>query len=60
MPGQGIDFQALAMVLGSSSLLYVGSSVFRWLQGYVLNGVTQRTVLPAARETSRRRSTACR
>ena len=44
-PGEGIDFSALAMVLGIVLLLYVFSSVFMWLQGYVLNGITQRTVL---------------
>jgi ATP-binding cassette subfamily B protein len=43
-PGQGIDFDALALVLGIVLLLYVLSSVFSWLQGYVLNGITQRTV----------------
>ncbi len=42
--GQGIDFDALALVLGFVLLLYVLSSVFSWLQGYVLNGITQRTV----------------
>ncbi|TPX03454.1 ABC transporter ATP-binding protein [Schumannella luteola] len=44
-PGEGIDFSALALVLGTVLLLYVLSSVFMWLQGYVLNGITQRTVL---------------
>ncbi|CAN5482713.1 ABC transporter ATP-binding protein [soil metagenome] len=43
-PGQGIDFNALALVLGIVLLLYVFSSVFSWLQAYVLNGITQRTV----------------
>ncbi|MBX3194692.1 MAG: ABC transporter ATP-binding protein [Microbacteriaceae bacterium] len=43
-PGQGIDFDALALVLGIVLLLYVLSSVFSWLQAYILNGVTQRTV----------------
>jgi ATP-binding cassette subfamily B multidrug efflux pump len=42
--GQGIDFNALALVLGLVLVLYVLSSVFSWLQGYVLNGITQRTV----------------
>jgi ATP-binding cassette, subfamily B, multidrug efflux pump len=42
--GQGIDFDALALVLGFVLVLYVLSSVFSWLQGYVLNGITQRTV----------------
>ncbi len=43
-PGEGIDFSALQMVLGIVLLLYVFSSVFSWLQAYVLNGIVQRTV----------------
>src|SRR4051812_24513986 len=43
-PGHGIDFSALQLVLGIVLLLYVFASVFGWLQGYLLNGVTQRTV----------------
>ncbi len=43
-PGEGIDFSALALVLGIVLLLYVAASVFSWAQAYVLNGITQRTV----------------
>ncbi|MFB2596873.1 ABC transporter ATP-binding protein [Herbiconiux sp. P17] len=43
-PGQGIDFDALAMVLGVVLVLYVAASVFSWLQGRVLNTVVQNTV----------------
>ena len=43
-PGQGIDFSALQMVLGIVLLIYVFSSVFSWLQGYVLNAIVQKTV----------------
>ncbi|WP_395638299.1 ABC transporter ATP-binding protein [Pseudolysinimonas sp.] len=43
-PGVGIDFAALQVVLGIVLLLYVFSSLFQYVQGYVLNGVTQRTV----------------
>ena len=43
-PGQGIDFAALARVLVFVLALYVGASLFMWLQGYILNHVTQRTV----------------
>ena len=43
-PGEGIDFAALQMVLGFVLLLYVFSSIFQYVQGYVLNGITQRTV----------------
>lgn len=42
--GAGIDFDALHMLLGIVLLVYVFSSVFSWLQAYLLNGVTQRTV----------------
>ncbi|MCU1574271.1 MAG: transporter ATP-binding protein [Micrococcaceae bacterium] len=43
-PGTGIDFAALYSLLSWVLLLYVAASVFSWLQGYVLNGVVQRTV----------------
>lgn len=42
--GAGIDFDALHVLLGIVLLVYVFSSVFSWLQAYLLNGVTQRTV----------------
>ncbi|MDQ6898930.1 MAG: ABC transporter ATP-binding protein/permease [Candidatus Dormibacteraeota bacterium] len=44
VPGRGIDFAALGTVLAWALALYVGSSVFSWLQGYLLNGVVQRTI----------------
>jgi ATP-binding cassette subfamily B protein len=43
-PGSGIDFHALSMVLMLVLSLYLLSSVFGWIQGYVLNGIVQRTV----------------
>jgi ATP-binding cassette subfamily B multidrug efflux pump len=44
-PGAGIDFQQLGMVLMWVLGLYVLASVFAYLQGYLLNGVVQRTIL---------------
>jgi ATP-binding cassette, subfamily B, multidrug efflux pump len=44
-PGVGIDFTGLAHVLLLVLCLYVVASVFMWLQGYVLAGVVQRTVM---------------
>ena len=41
--GHGIDFAALAHVLVLVMALYVGASLFAWLQGYILNYVVQRT-----------------
>ncbi|MBB5633989.1 ATP-binding cassette subfamily B protein [Cryobacterium mesophilum] len=43
-PGVGIDFHALSMILIWVLALYILSSVFGWLQAYVLNDVVQRTV----------------
>ena len=39
-----LDFGALQMVLGLVLLIYVLSSVFSWLQGFVLNAIVQKTV----------------
>jgi ATP-binding cassette subfamily B protein len=45
VPGQGIDFGALGTVLLWAIAIFVASSVFSWLQGYLLNDVVQSTVL---------------
>ncbi len=44
VPGVGIDFTALSHVLLAVLALYVASSLFGWLQGYLLTDVVQRTV----------------
>ncbi|MBB5790447.1 ABC transporter ATP-binding protein [Jiangella mangrovi] len=44
VPGQGIDFGALQSVLLGVLALYVGASLFMWLQAYLLNTIVQRTV----------------
>jgi ATP-binding cassette, subfamily B, multidrug efflux pump len=43
-PGSGIDFTALSQLLMIVLILYIVSQIFSWAQGYILNGVTQRTV----------------
>ncbi|HWH26578.1 MAG TPA: ABC transporter ATP-binding protein [Pseudolysinimonas sp.] len=50
-PGAGIDFAALQLVLEAVLVLYVLSSVFAYLQGYVLNAVTQNTVYRLREDT---------
>src|SRR5690606_18417719 len=45
MSGQGIDFPQLHRILWWVTAIYVFSSVFGLLQGWILNAVTQRTVL---------------
>lgn len=43
-PGAGIDFVQLSNILLLALSLYLFSSIFMWLQGFVLNGSVQRTV----------------
>ncbi|WP_438941296.1 ABC transporter ATP-binding protein [Micromonospora craterilacus] len=45
MPGVGIDFAALGRVLLLALGLYLAASLLMWWQGWLLNGVVQRTVL---------------
>ncbi|MFC0565246.1 ABC transporter ATP-binding protein [Plantactinospora siamensis] len=45
VPGRGIDFTALRNVLLVVLALYVVASLLMWLQGYLLNGVVQATIL---------------
>jgi ATP-binding cassette, subfamily B, multidrug efflux pump len=44
VPGVGIDFSHLAHVLLLALGLYLVSSIFMLLQGYLLNGAVQRTI----------------
>ncbi len=44
VPGQGIDFSALGVVLLTVLGLFVASSLFMLLQGFILNAIVQRTV----------------
>src|SRR5690606_8185218 len=44
VPGQGVDFGAVGEVLLIVMLIYVGSSLLQYLQGYLLNDVVQSTV----------------
>ena len=44
IPGKGIDFHAVYHVLTLAIALYAVSSLFMWIQGYLMAGITQRTV----------------
>jgi ATP-binding cassette, subfamily B, multidrug efflux pump len=44
VPGHGVDFHALGMVLVAVLGLYVAASALSLLQGYLLNGAVQRTI----------------
>ena len=49
-PGHGVDFGALGQVLLLLAGVYILSSIFSWLQAYIMAGVTQRTVYRLRRD----------
>ena len=44
VPGQGIDFDRLAVVLLAVVAIYVGSAFLQFVQGYIINDVVQNTM----------------
>jgi ATP-binding cassette subfamily B protein len=44
VPGQGIDFTALRNILLLAVALYLGSALFQYLQGYLINDVVQNSM----------------
>jgi ATP-binding cassette subfamily B multidrug efflux pump len=44
LTGEGIDFGRLHRILIGVAVIYIFSSLLSYLQGYILNGVTQRTI----------------
>ncbi|MEN0135238.1 MAG: ABC transporter ATP-binding protein [Rhodococcus sp. (in: high G+C Gram-positive bacteria)] len=54
VPGVGIDFTALGRVLAIVLALYLGSSVFMWLSGFLLNIIVQGVVKNLRAEVERK------
>jgi len=44
VPGHGIDFHYVGVIILLTIALYVVSSLFMWVQAYIMAGVTQRSV----------------
>ena len=44
IPGHGVDFSAIARIVALVTVLYLFSSLFSWIQGYLMAGVTNRTL----------------
>ena len=44
LTGEGIDFDRLHRILINVAIIYIASSVLSFAQGFILNGVTQRTM----------------
>ena len=53
-PGRGVDFGALAQILLFLAGVYILSSIFSWMQAYIMAGVTQRTVYRLRRDVDRK------
>ena len=50
VPGQGIDYAAITHILLIVIALFIVSSLFMWMQSYIMAGVTQRTVFRLRRK----------
>jgi ATP-binding cassette, subfamily B, multidrug efflux pump len=50
VPGAGIDFALLGWVLLGVVALYVVAALFGWAQGWLLNGIVQRTISALRRD----------
>lgn len=44
VPGRGVDFDAVGKVLVLVLILYIGSALLSWVQGYILNIALQRVI----------------
>jgi ATP-binding cassette, subfamily B, multidrug efflux pump len=53
-PGVGIDFGALGQVLLLLAGVYLVSSLFGWMQGWIMAGVTQRTIYRLRQDVDRK------
>lgn len=51
VPGQGVDFSAVARLLLLAVGLFAVGSLFMWWQGYLMAGITQRTVYRLRRQS---------
>jgi ATP-binding cassette subfamily B protein len=49
-PGKGVDFNKVGRLLGGLALLYLLSSLFSWGQGWIMAGVTQKTIYGLRKE----------
>lgn len=50
VPGKGVDLTSLGRVLGIAAGAYLFGAAFNFLQGYIMAGVTQRTMFGLRRE----------
>jgi ATP-binding cassette subfamily B multidrug efflux pump len=49
-PGKGVDFAAVTKVIAVVVIIYALSSLFSWLQGYLMASIVQRTIYRLRRD----------
>lgn len=54
IPGTGIDFQKLAVLISAVLLMYFVANIFLWLQGYVLNRIVMKVIRQLRDDTERK------
>lgn len=54
IPGTGIDFQKLAVLISAVLLMYFVANIFLWLQGYVLNRIVMKVIRQLRDDTEKK------
>lgn len=54
VPGAGVDFGAIGKILLTLAVIYLLAALFRWLQQYIMAGVSQRTVYRLRRDVDQK------
>lgn len=54
VPGTGIDFQKLTVLISAVLLMYFVANIFLWLQGYVLNRIVMKVIRQLRDDTEKK------
>lgn len=54
VPGAGIDFQKLTVLISAVLLMYFVANIFLWLQGYVLNRIVMKVIRQLRDDTEKK------
>lgn len=54
IPGTGIDFQKLTVLISAVLLMYFVANIFLWLQGYVLNRIVMKVIRQLRDDTEKK------
>ncbi len=55
-PGAGVDIDRMGQILGIAAIIYLVGSLFNYLQGYTMAGVTQRVIFHMRRDVEAKMS----